>query len=71
MAEEEEGCGGWEKLRGGSEKVPQVQERGTSIYRHVLGLGFLSGPIGLEWAWPKILNRATLNSFHFILWRFD
>jgi hypothetical protein len=41
----------------------QVQERGTSIYRYGLGLGFFSGPIGLEWAWPKITNRAALNYF--------
>jgi hypothetical protein len=31
----------------------QVQERGTYIYRHEVGLGFLSGPIGLGWAGPK------------------
>jgi hypothetical protein len=31
----------------------QVQGRSTSIYRHGLGLGFLSGLNGLEWAWPK------------------
>jgi hypothetical protein len=40
-----------------------VQERGTSIYRHVLGLGFLSG---LGWAglgWPKTLNLAALIVF--------
>jgi hypothetical protein len=41
----------------------QVQGRSTSIYRKWLGLGFLSGPIGLEWAWPKILNRVVLNYF--------
>jgi hypothetical protein len=39
----------------------QVQGRSTSIYRH--GLGFLSGPSGLEWAWPKTLNRVALNYF--------
>ena len=42
-----------EKVRVGVKNC-QVQERGTSIYRHGLGLGFFSGPIGLEWAWPKI-----------------
>jgi hypothetical protein len=31
-------------------KNGQVQERGTSIYRHGLGLGFLSRPNGLGWA---------------------
>jgi hypothetical protein len=41
----------------------QVQGRSTSIYRHGQGLGFLSGPNGLEWAWPKTLNRAALNIF--------
>ena len=41
----------------------QVQGRSTSIYRHGLGLGFLSGPNGLEWAWPKMLNRVALNYF--------
>jgi hypothetical protein len=40
-----------------------VQERGTSIYRHGLGLGFLSGPNGLGWAWPKTRNRVVLNIF--------
>jgi hypothetical protein len=25
MAEEEEGCGGWEKLSGGSEKLPSAR----------------------------------------------
>jgi hypothetical protein len=42
--------GGWEKNRGGSEKWPRARE-GVHIYRHELG--FLSGPNGLEWAWPK------------------
>jgi hypothetical protein len=41
----------------------KVQGRSTSIYRKWLGIGFLSGPIGLEWAWPKILNQAVLNYF--------
>jgi hypothetical protein len=41
----------------------QVQGRSTSIYRHGLGLGFLCWPNGLEWAWPKMLNRVALNYF--------
>jgi hypothetical protein len=49
----------------------QVQGDRDPIYRHGLGLGFLSGLNGLEWAWPKTLNRATLIYFHFILWCFD
>jgi hypothetical protein len=28
-----------------------------------LGLGFLSGPIGLGWIWPKTRNRVALNIF--------
>jgi hypothetical protein len=36
----------------------QVQGRSTSIYRKMLGLGFLSG-LG----WPKTLYRAALNYF--------
>jgi hypothetical protein len=44
-------------------KNGQVQERGTSIYRHGLGLGFLSRTNGLGWAWPKTRNRAALNIF--------
>jgi hypothetical protein len=39
----------------------QVQGRSTPIYRHGLGLGFLSGPIRLEWALPKTLNWTALN----------
>jgi hypothetical protein len=33
----------------------QGQGERAPIYRHGLGLGlgFLSGPNGLEWAWPK------------------
>jgi hypothetical protein len=31
----------------------QMQVKGTSIYIHGLGLGFLSGPNGLGWAGPK------------------
>jgi hypothetical protein len=34
-----------ENCQGQGERVP--------IYRHGLGLGFLSWPNGLEWAWPK------------------
>jgi hypothetical protein len=54
---EEEGTGkkkvaAREKWRVGVKNC-QVQERGTSIYRHEVGLGFLSGPIGLGWAGPK------------------
>ena len=59
------------KIRGVGMENSQVQGRSTSIYRHGLGLGFLSGPNGLEWAWPKTLNRVTLIIFHFILWHFD
>jgi hypothetical protein len=52
-------------------KNGQVQGERVHIYKEALGLGFLSGPIGLEWTWPKTLKRAALNYFHFILWRFD
>ena len=48
--------------RGVGEKLPSARG-GTSIYRHELGLGYFSGPIGLEWALPKIFNRAALNYF--------
>jgi hypothetical protein len=41
-------------------KICQVS---TPIYRRWLGLGFPSGPIGLEWAWPKIRIRAALIYF--------
>jgi hypothetical protein len=44
-------------------KICQVQGERAPIYRHGLGLGFLSGPNGLKWAWPKTLNRVTLNYF--------
>jgi hypothetical protein len=54
----------------GVQNSPSARER-APIYRHGLGLGFLSGPIGLGWAGPKMLNRATLIYFHFILWCFD
>jgi hypothetical protein len=48
--------------RGGNGKFPIARER-APIYRRALGLGFLSGPNGLEWAWPKILYWAALNYF--------
>jgi hypothetical protein len=47
----------------GVKTYPKCKRGGTSIYRHGLGLGFLSGPIGLEWAWPKTLKRTALNYF--------
>jgi hypothetical protein len=61
---EEEGTGkkkvaAREKWRVGVKNC-QVQERGTSIYRHEVGLGFLSGPY---WAGPKMRNQAALNIF--------
>jgi hypothetical protein len=37
--------------RGGRWIKSSLQGERGSIYRH--GLGFLSGPNGLEWAWPK------------------
>jgi hypothetical protein len=52
-----------EKFRGVGVQNNQVQGERDPIYRHVLGLGFLSGPIGLEWAWPKTRNRAAPNYF--------
>jgi hypothetical protein len=39
--------------RGVDAIFPICKGRGTSIYRRGLGLGFLSGPIGLGWAGPK------------------
>jgi hypothetical protein len=48
--------------RGVGEKLPSARG-GTSKYRHELGLGFFSGPIGLEWAWPKTPKRAALIYF--------
>jgi hypothetical protein len=48
-----------------------VQGREILFIEEALGLGFLSGPIGLECAWPKTRNRAVITYFHFILWRFD
>jgi hypothetical protein len=41
----------------------QMQGERDPIYRHGLGLGFLSGPNGLEWAWPKTRNQAALKYF--------
>jgi hypothetical protein len=52
-------------------EIFQFARERAPIYRHGLGLGFFSGPNGLEWAWPKTLNRVTLIIFHFILWHFD
>jgi hypothetical protein len=34
-------------------QIFQFARGGTSIYRHGLGLGFLSGPNGLGWAGPR------------------
>ena len=46
----------------------QVQGERTPIYRHVLGLGFLSGPIGLDWADPNTkLGRDNLFPFYFMV----
>jgi hypothetical protein len=44
------------RLGGGGMEIFQFARKRAPIYRHVLGLGFLSGPIGLEWAWPNTLN---------------
>jgi hypothetical protein len=43
----------------------QVQERGTSIYRHGLGLGFLIRPNGLGRAGPN--TKLSRDNFFFIL----
>jgi hypothetical protein len=51
------------KFRGVGLQNNQVQGERAPIYRHVLGLGFLSGPLGLEWAWPKTCNRLCQNIF--------
>ena len=40
-----------------------VQGRGPSIYRHEVGLGFLSGPYWAGLGWPKIRIRAALIYF--------
>jgi hypothetical protein len=44
-----------EKFRGVGVQNNQVQGERVRIYRHEVGLGFLSGPIGLGWAGPKHL----------------
>jgi hypothetical protein len=44
-------------------QIFQFARGSTSIYRHWLGLGFLSGPYGLCWAWPKTRKRVALNIF--------
>jgi hypothetical protein len=41
--------------------MAKCKGRGILFIEEALGLGFLSGPIGLEWAWPKIPNQAALN----------
>jgi hypothetical protein len=62
-----EGEGGREwrlgELEGWEWKISKFARERAPIYRHVLGLGFVSGPIGLGWAWPKTRNRAALNIF--------
>jgi hypothetical protein len=46
----------------------QMQVRGIRIYRHVLGLGFQMGPIGLGWAGPNTKSgRANLFPFYFMV----
>ena len=52
-------------------KIAKCKGRGILFIDMGLGLGFLSGLNGLEWAWPKTLNRVALIIFHFILWHFD
>jgi hypothetical protein len=47
--EEEEGCGGWKFLRGGSAKMPPFARRGLLFIEGALGLGFSHGPIGPGW----------------------
>jgi hypothetical protein len=45
----------------------QVQRERAPIYRHVVGSGFLSGPIGLGWAGPNTkLGRDNLFPFYFM-----
>jgi hypothetical protein len=41
------------RLGGVDAIFPICKGRGVHIYRGALGLGFLSGPIGLGWAGPK------------------
>jgi hypothetical protein len=46
----------------------QVQGERAPIYRHEVGLGFLSGPIGLGWADPNTKpGRANLFPFYFMV----
>jgi hypothetical protein len=52
-----------EELDGWEWKISKFARERAPIYRHVLGLGFVSGPIGLGWALPKTCNRAALNIF--------
>jgi hypothetical protein len=40
------GCGGWEKLRGGSAKMPPLARRGLLFIEENLGLGFQMGQMG-------------------------
>jgi hypothetical protein len=42
-----------QKFRGVGVQNNQVQRERVRIYRHEVGLWFLSGPIGLGWAGPK------------------
>jgi hypothetical protein len=45
----------------------QVQGERAPIYMHVLGLGFLSGPMRLGWAGPNTkLGRDNLFPFYFM-----
>jgi hypothetical protein len=43
--------------------MAKCKGRGILFIEEALGLGFLSGPNGLGWAWPKTHNRAVLNIF--------
>jgi hypothetical protein len=46
----------------------QVQGERAPIYRHEVGLGFLSGPIRLGWAGPNTkLGHANLFPFYFMV----
>jgi hypothetical protein len=56
-----------EKFGGVGVQNSQVQGERDPIYRHVVGLGFLSGPIGLGWAGPNTkLGRDNLFPFYFM-----
>jgi hypothetical protein len=45
----------------------QFARERAPIYRHVLGLGFLSGPNGLGWAGPNTKpGRDNLFPFYFM-----